>query len=94
MQMSSHSPSMDEWQAVFADRSAPSSCAHRKSPLCRSSKNFSRVLLSTVLFNSNLSFFETTSADSSSHLWICLSGICTGNLSVQQEGAHRASYKD
>lgn len=74
MQISSNSPSMDEWQVVVADRSAPSSCAYRSSLSRRSSEN-SPTVLSKSLLVPYAHFFETSSADPSSHLWICASGL-------------------
>ena len=90
MHISSNSPSMDEWQVVFARRSARSSCARRISLQTKPSKRVRTFLSATFCSRFHSYFFETPSADSSSHSWIDL----TGNLSVQQEGAHRASYKD
>ena len=75
MHISSYSPSMDEWQVVVADRSAPSSCARRKSLPRRPSKIFPDIFASKSLLVSGAYFFETPSADRSSHSLIRLSGV-------------------
>lgn len=79
MQISSNSPSMDDWQVVVAGRSAPALCAYRNS-LCRiSSKNSSGVFVNKPLLSSKHIFLKP-------HLQILrltrgsVYPACTGNL--------------